>query len=62
MLEERQEWALSRDNQMFEQIKNPEELSVGDVRVRFYTHRSALDKGRKLVTMLGRQKGDTVDH
>lgn len=38
--------------------------SIGDIRVRYFTHKIALDamkEGKALVSMIGKQKGDTID-
>ncbi len=46
---------------MLERRLNPESDTVGDIRVRYFTHRSFIEEGERVhVSILGRQKGETL--
>ena len=48
---------------MMEIINNPEE-SLGDIRVRYYTHKFAVGNDhskRQMVSILGRQKNNSIE-
>ena len=57
----RGQWSVSQDGEYIQRKVNPEEDSVGDVRVKFYSTRQALMNQRVTVSILGIQKGETID-
>ena len=54
-------WRVAPGGNYIHRLNNPEEDSVGDVRVKFYTNKLALYNDRVPVSILGLQRGGSIE-